>query len=120
MAFADPINIDVGGVSQDLYKITSGPSSSVYQTSDGSLSIEVSHIYGKRTKRRFRLKLESIEVDPFNSDRNIPYSTSVDVYVDVPASGIVPAVPINLASDLFAFLAESTNQGLTKFATGQF
>jgi hypothetical protein len=120
MAFADPLVINIGGDALSLNKVQSGPSSSTYRSSDGVYSVQVSHIYGKRVKSRFRLTVNSTSADPYNSERNIPYSTSYDVMLDRDPLGVEAAVTDAVFASLFAYLTASSGAATTKFTLGQY
>jgi hypothetical protein len=75
----------------------------------GEYELTVTHNVGKRNRSQVVLVNSKVITDPFASDRSIPVSTSVGVYIDSPTVGYTAA---ELAAQLIAiadWLKASTN-----------
>lgn len=124
MAFADPQSVTYDGTALSLPRVSSGINSGrfyVTGTGGSDFSLELSHQYGKRTRRLARLNVGLVNANPFATGVSSYESTSVYLVVDTPAtSGIVdPAVAVKSVKALTAWLTASTDANSLKLVQGQ-
>lgn len=118
MAFADPQSITVSGTAVSLPRTGSGISSGVFTAADSTTKLSVSHSYGKRTRRQFRLDFNKIAEDPFTS-QNTRFSSSVYLVLDHPVSGFVATELIAQVIAIADAVKASANSAATKLVGGE-
>ncbi len=124
MAFADPQSITYNAVAQSLVRVSSGVNSGrfyVAGTGGSDFALEISHQYGKRTRRMARLNVGLVNANPFVSGTSAYESTSVYLVVDTPATnGIVdPTIASYSVNALTGWLTASTNANALRLTQGQ-
>jgi len=124
MAYADPQSVTYNAVAQSLVRVSSGVNSGrFYATGTGGsdFALELSHQYGRRTRRMARLNVGLVNPSPFVTGTSAYESTSVYLVVDTPATnGIVdPATAVLSVNALTAWLTASTNANALKLVQGQ-
>lgn len=87
MAFADPQSVTINAVAVSLPRTSVGANTSTYTANDGTVKQSISHAYGKRTRRTFRIEHSKVAPDPLISNVNIKHSMSAYLVVDVPITG---------------------------------
>lgn len=115
MSFADPQTIN----SVSCPRVSSGINSGVFQSSDGTSKLSVSHQYGKRTRRTIRLDFSKIAADPLISSTNIKYSMSAYLVIDEPVTGFTVAEAKVQVDALVAYLTASTGAKVTQLLGGE-
>lgn len=122
MALADPQSVTYDGTAYSLGRISSGLNSGSYQAFGTNLELDmnVSHQYGKRTRRVARLDLKTIQSSPLATGISIPQSHSCYVVLDTAADfGIYdPATAAKLVNALSKWLTDSTNANALNLAKG--
>jgi hypothetical protein len=123
MALTDPLSITIsgwkGGSALSLPRVEARQFGSGYSHVDGDTRLNLSHEYGRRTRRRIRLDLSKLTADPFIPDRNVTVSMSIFTVVDVPVAGFTNAEQLNAWKGMNALLAASTDTVYTAFLGGQ-
>jgi hypothetical protein len=119
MAFTDPQTVTINAVAQTLPRISSGINAGTFQKDDGNVKLQVSHSYGKRTRRTIRLDHRKIAPDPLVSAQNIEYSTSVYIVVDVPITGYTIVEQKQIVDALTAYLTASSGARVTQLLGGE-
>lgn len=124
MAFADPQSVTYNAVAQSLVRVSSGVNSGRFYATGASgsdFALELSHQYGKRTRRMARLNVGLVNANPFATGISAYESTSAYLVLDTPATnGIVdPAVAVLSVNALTAWLTASTNANALKLCQGQ-
>lgn len=120
MAYSDPQSVVIpviGTVS--LPRTGQGISSGSFLTNDGNEKLEISHSYGKRTRRTVRLTHRKVAADPLISAQNIQYSMSTYLVADVPVTGYTVAEAKQIVDGLVAWLTISTGANVTKLLGGE-
>lgn len=111
MSFADPQTITVNTVAKTLNRVSSGESSSVYQTSDEEFRFRISHQESKgRTRRMVRVDQRVVAADPL---------TSVNEYKDLGVYFVIDEPEYGFGDDDIDYLAQAlftwaTTANLTK------
>lgn len=82
--FAVPFNITVNAIAKSLDRTGSGIDTSAYSTGDRAYRVNVSHSYGKRTRRMVKMIHDSLVANPLVSGQNIAQTVSVHLVVDSP------------------------------------
>jgi hypothetical protein len=104
---------------KSLPAISRGENASAYQSADGLQVLQISHQYGKRTRRAFKISVSKIAADPLISAQNIKYSASVTLVIDQPITGYTPAELLDVVQGLVANLSASTYANTTKVLGGE-
>lgn len=116
----DPQSVTpTGGSAVSLPTIGRGPTSSVYQSADGTTTLTVSHTFASRKRYQVRLDFSKIAADPLISAQNIKYSMSAYLVIDVPQTGFTVAEAMAQTGGLLAFLSASTNAKVTTILGGE-
>jgi len=115
MAFADPQSITINAVANSLPRVSSGVNAGGFSTNDGNLKLSVSHQYGKRTRRQYRMDFQKIAADPLTS-ANVRFQGSVYLVVDQPIVGYSVA---ELKLQIAGFLASLTSGQQDKLLGGE-
>jgi len=88
LLLADPQTITINATPVTLLRTGAAQDSGTFRSADTAYSLSVSHAYGKRVRRTFRLDHKLILPDVMDSSLNVPYSLSTYVVQDVPVVGI--------------------------------
>jgi len=115
MAFADPQSITIDGTAVSLPRVSSGVNSGGFASNDGNLKLAVSHTYGKRTRRQYRMDFQKIAPDPLTA-ANTRYTGSVYIVVDQPIVGFTVA---ELQKQLDGFVKSLTAAQAAKLFGGE-
>lgn len=115
MPLPSPLTMTIDGETINLERISSSENSSTYADADNLTRIKVSHAYGKRTRRVYRLDLTKTGPNPLLPDQNMVYSAAVYVVIDHPKTGFTAT---ELAEIAGSYLTTMEAQ-LPKIVTGQ-
>jgi hypothetical protein len=115
----DPQSITISGSANSLPRISSGVNSGKFQKDDTTVALDVSHSYGKRTRRLVKLTHTKIAPDPLISAVNIRHSMSIGIVFDTPVTGYTVAEAKAVADGLFAALTASSGALTTKVLGGE-
>jgi hypothetical protein len=119
MAFADPQSITINAVATSLPRTGQGASNGTFSSNDGLIKQTVSHAYGKRTRRTFRIDHSKVAADPFLAGVNTKYSMSAYVVVDVPVTGYTVTEAKQVVDGLMAALTASSGAKITQLLGGE-
>ncbi len=124
MSFADPQSVTYNGTALSLPRVSSSTNGGRFYVTGASGSdytLELSHQYGKRTRRMARLNVGLVNANPFATGLSSYESTSVYLVVDTPATnGIVdPAVAVLSVNALTGWLTATSNANALKLVQGQ-
>lgn len=121
MAFTDPQSVTIGTApgAVSLPRVNTGSDVGKFSNYDSKVDLEVSTVYGKRTRHVARLTYRKVVTDPLVSTTNVIASGTVTVTIDVPPSGFSATEQKDLAKALFGHLTASTDAGLTKLVVGE-
>jgi hypothetical protein len=119
MAFADPQSVTINAVAQTLPRTSSGTNSGIFTKDDGTVSLQVSHSYGNRTRRTARLTHKKIITDPLASDRNLPVSMTFYVVADTPVTGYTIAEQKQIVDAVIAYFTASSGAKVTQLLGGE-
>lgn len=88
---SSPQSITISGVATDLNRVVTRETSSVYSSTDGALTLEVSHqTTSKRKRHLMKVTKNIIAADPLTTV-NTEYSGSVHIVIDEPIVGFTDA-----------------------------
>lgn len=120
MALLDPQSVQIGAVPSTLPRVSTGPTSSVYQKADDSVRMTVSHQNGKRKRSAVRLQYSKTAADPLISNQNIVRDMSVTVVIDRPLQGFDIVSEQKLVVDaMLAYLSANSDAVLLKVLGGE-
>jgi hypothetical protein len=119
MAFSDPQTVTINAVAQTLPRVSSGINAGTFSKDDGNVKMNISHQYGKRTRRTARLDFSKIAADPLVSAQNIKYSMSAYLVVDTPVTGFTVVEAKQIVDALTAYLTASTGARVTQLLGGE-
>jgi len=117
--FADPQSVTISGTAVSLPRISSGINSGSFSSNDGAVKETVSHTYGRRTRRMFRLDHSKVAPDPLISSTNIVHSMGAYLVVDTPVTGYTVAEQKAVIDGLIAQLSATSGSLITKFLGGE-
>ena len=119
MALADPQSVTVGGSAASLPRISTGANGSTYSKADSTVSLQVSHQYGRRTRRTARVTSNKITTDPLNTGVNVRVSMSAYVVLDVPPSGFTASEQKEILLALGIWLSAISGANADKLVGGE-
>jgi hypothetical protein len=119
VSLADPLAVTVNGQSVSLPQVSTGDNDSLYRSSDGNISVEASHTYGKRNRHSLRINITKIAADTFRPDENVARSCSVYFVIDVPDAGFSLPELADYFSALTALASASSNKVLLQVVGGE-
>lgn len=119
MAYSDPQSVTVTGSASSLARTGSGINAGTFTSNDGTVALQVSSAYAKRTRRTARINLNKIAADPLISAQNIKYSASVYLVVDAPPTGFTVAELTTLVTGLTTWLTTSSAANTIKLLGGE-
>jgi hypothetical protein len=123
MSFADPQSLTISGVNAgaavSLPRISAGANASTYRSNDSTEQLLISHSYGKRTRRTFRVDFKKVAADPFASGINREYTLSTYIVVDVPTVGFTVAEQKAVIDGMLASLSASSGAKITSLLGGE-
>lgn len=119
MSFADPQSVTIATVPTSLPRVSSGVNQGSFRSSDGLIQMDVSHSYGKRTRRTIRLTHSKVAADPLISSQSIRYSMSTYIVTDTPNTGYTVAQAKEIVDALTAYLSASTGARVTQLLGGE-
>lgn len=119
MAFADPQTVTINAVANTLPRTSSEKNAGGFRKDDGNVTLEVSHSYGKRSRRLIKLTHRKIAADPLISSTSIVYSMSVNLVVDTPITGYTVAEAKQIVDALTAYLTASSGARVTQLLGGE-
>jgi hypothetical protein len=119
MAFTDPQSVTINAVANSLPRVGSGVNVGSFSKDDGTVKLNVSHAYGKRTRRQVRVEHSKVAPDPLISSQNIKHSMSAYLVIDTPITGYTVAEAKQIADGLTAWLTASSGANLTKLLGGE-
>lgn len=120
MTFADPavIVFPVTG-SVSCPRVSSGINSGAFSSNSGNTRLEVSHTYGKRTRRSLRLTFNLLTADPLVAGNNLQQSATAYIVVDEPKSGLTVAQRKDVVDGLCAYLTATSGANIVKLLGGE-
>lgn len=116
--FADPTVVTVNAIAKSLNRTGTGVDSAAYATTDRSYRMQVSHSYGRRTRRLVKLIHDSLVANPLVSGQNVNQTVSVHLVIDAPPGYDATS----LKQDVDGFLAALTASSgalVTKIIAGE-
>ncbi len=122
MAFADPQSITIDSIAHSLARTSVDGESSSYQESgaDATYTLVVSHSHGKRTRRAYRLTVDTVVPNYLIDGSFVPASASITLVADIPNGGVIPVTEQkNLIDGLLAHLSASSGAQVTKFLNNE-
>lgn len=118
MSLADPQSITISGTANSLPRTSSGVNSGIFNTADSTVTMKVSHAYGKRVRRTVRLDHAKIAADPLTS-ANTRYSMSTYLVIDTPVTGYSVAEAQAIVAGLTKWLTDTTGANVGKVLGGE-
>jgi hypothetical protein len=119
MSLPDPQSVTIGGVANSLPRVSSSVNAGEFRSNDDSVKESVSHTYGNRTRRMFRIDHNKIVPDPIVSSQNNRVSMSFYIVADVPKTGYTVAQQKEVIDGFLAQLNASSGALITKFLGGE-
>jgi len=116
---ADPQTVTISATPYTLARVSSAVDSGKFSTSDGLISENVAHAYGKRNRRTWRITHNKVAADPLFPANMLPYSMSFYIVSDTPVSGYTVAEQKAVIDGFLAQLNASSGALITKFLGGE-
>lgn len=111
--------VTIAGSAVSLPRVSSEKNSGTFKSNDGLVTETVSHTYGRRTRRMFRLDHSKVAPDVFLSSTNTISSMGVYLVVDSPTAGYTVAQQKEVIDGLLSQLNASSGALITKFLGGE-
>jgi uncharacterized protein YqiB (DUF1249 family) len=118
LSLSDPQSLTIATVANSLPRVETNGSSSVYQTSDGTVKLSVSTSAGKRKRTLVRVDHTKIAADPLTAV-NQQVSMSLQLVADRPLTGYTVAQQQDIVKALVDYLSASTYANTTKILGGE-
>lgn len=112
--FSDPQSVTINAVAVSLPRTGMGINSGSFLSSDGNVSLVISHQPGKRLRHTARLNHRKVGADPFDGSLNAQYSMSAYLVVDVPLVGYTVTEQKQVVDGLTGYLTASTGARVTQ------
>jgi hypothetical protein len=119
MAYADPQSVTINSVAVSLPRTGSAINAGAFTSNDQLVKLNVSHSYGKKTRRVIRLDHSKISADPLNTAQNVKYQMSTYLVTETPVSGYTVAEAKQVVDALVAYLTASTGAKVTQLLGGE-
>lgn len=88
---SDPQSVTIGTTPVSLPRVSVGDRKATYESADGSKTLNISHVNGKRSRSVVRLDDSKMASDPANPSINKQVGASVYTVVDAPPTGYTDA-----------------------------
>jgi hypothetical protein len=119
LSYSDPLSVTINAVATPLARTGSALGSGTFSNADGTVKALVSHAYGKRTRRTFRLDFSKVSADALLPNTNVRNTMSAYIVVDVPVNGYSTAEALTNTKALVDALTASTYANLSKLLGGE-
>lgn len=120
MALADPQSVTINAVAQTLPRVSTGTNTSEYKKDDGTVSLSVTHQYGRRTRRTGQLRHKKIAADPLTAGINVEAGVSITLVVDTPKVNFYSNTELKQIIDGFlAYYTASSGAKVTQLLGGE-
>jgi hypothetical protein len=116
--FTDPITITVNAIAKSLGRTGTGIDTAGYSTADRAYRVQVSHSYGRRTRRMAKMIHDSLVANPLVSGQNVNQTVSVHLVVDSPPGYDTTLLKQDVDGYL-AWLTASSGAAVTKLLAGE-
>jgi hypothetical protein len=116
---SDPQSVTINSVAISLPRTSSGDSTGAFKAADGTVSEVLTHVYGKRVRRTWRINHSKIVPDPLVPAQNTPYSMSFYIVTDVPTVGYSVVEQKQVIDGFIAQLNASSGALITKYLGGE-
>ncbi len=117
--FSDPQSVTINAVAVSLPRVSSGENSGSYKSADGNVDMQISHQYGRRSRRRIRLHHQKVAADPLSTGYNKSYDMAMTVVIDTPDIGYTATEAKQVVDALVAYLSASSGANVTKLLGGE-
>lgn len=101
----DPLSVFYPNAMITIPRLSSGPNNASYANADGSLRVDLSHSYGKRTRRLARVVHKKLAADTLQPATNSFASMSTSIVVDTPLYGYTLAEQQDVAEAIISVLS---------------
>lgn len=119
MALSDPQSITISGSAISLPRTSTGADTAKYTSSDGLVQLNLSHAYGRRTRRVLRLDHSKITADPFISTQNVKVSMSNYLVFDLPPAGYTNADALAVYQGFKTLFTATSDAAIVKLLGGE-
>lgn len=116
---ADPQSVTISDVTTSLPKTRQSETGSAFTAADGTVTISVNHVLGRRFRRTVRIDHSKVTPDPLFPAQNTPYSMSMYMVFDVPRVGYTITEQKAVVDGLLAQLQASSGALITEILGGE-
>jgi hypothetical protein len=116
---ADPQSVTINAVATSLPATSRDVNASIYNSSDSTVKLTISHNYAKRTRRTVRLDQNKITADPLVPAQNQKVSLSAYLVIDHPVTGFTNTEIKYIVDALTAYLTASSGAKVTSVLGGE-
>lgn len=118
MGFSDPQSVTIGSAIS-LPRTGQGVDSGTFTKDDGTASLVVSHVNGRRRRHTVRVNFAKVAADPLVTGTNLRLSASAYLTIDVPVNGFTVAEQLQIITGLCTWLTATSNANATKLVGGE-
>jgi hypothetical protein len=119
MSYADPQSVTINAVPISMPRTSQGDGTGKFQSADGLTSQTVSHQYGKRTRRVFRVDVKKSVSDPVIPSQNATANFAAYLVLDCPTFGYTVTEQKQVVDGMLAALTASTGAKITQLLGGE-
>jgi hypothetical protein len=119
MAYTDPQSVTINAVPISMPRTSSGDGTGKFQSADGLTIQTISHQYGKRSRRVFRLDVKKSVADPYIPAQNTVANFAAYLVLDCPTFGYTVTEQKQVVDGLLASLTASTGAKITQMLGGE-
>lgn len=119
MSLADPQTVTISAATSSLPRVSTGENKSRYQSGDGTITLDVSHQYGKRNRRMIKLSTSKISPDVFDADQNRRVSASIHLVVDSEPDAYTAAELLAIYTGFITQVRASSDVMVSKLLGGE-
>lgn len=118
---SDPTSFTLATVSTPLARVTNGPTTASYVSSDRAYEMLTTSNVTKGGRRRstVSLRMNKVAADPLTPTMNGVFPVTVTVTVNQPVAGVTPAEVLAFCQDFLTGVRASSDALLTKIVDGQ-
>nr|UJQ85595.1 MAG: hypothetical protein 2 [Leviviridae sp.] len=119
MSLADPLSITVASTPHVCPRTSVEDTRSEYTSGDGLWQLSISHDYGKRTRRVFRVDTSKVAPDPFKPDENVTRTMSFYMVWDLPKVGYSATEAYDVFNGLAGLALTASGAAVVKILGGE-
>lgn len=119
MAFSDPQSLTINTVATSLPRTGFGTDKGTFTAADGTVTLAISHIRGKRVRRTIRVDHSKVAADPFVANVSAKVGMSAYLVIDTPINGYTATEAKQIVDALTGYLTATSGANVTRVLGGE-